>query len=465
MRTASDPTEPRRTTRRASTSSAPARDSRGEHHERLPVPRLQARRHRRRIRRRRPACGRCKCAEAHQGHHRRPRVRHDSGDAAGDAERVFPCPRMQRLPVDPRELRREHALRDRRRAGQLREVPRGCFQGRHPPLRLLPTLRPDPDPAAARRGRQLKSDQPMNNGTSRCIRALSCMASAALCVLAGVAGADESEIFVGTGNAVSSQRPNILFIMDTSGSMDEDVVTQVPFDPAVVFPGNSNCNGRIFYAQGSSSSTPPSCNDSNSVPAANFKCDAGAQTMAVSGFYVAAQGAQYRADSAGVKRWRNINGSNAADAWVECRADSGVHGGGVDMTRLWASNSDRPWADTAGEEMGWNTNGAGGGYVFYTGNYINWLNSGGTIIQKRIEIMQIVAKQTIDQLAVSDSVNLGLMRFSNNTTSQCSNSSAEGGMVIQEMGPVAANAAEMKTKIDTLDDGAQPDGCTPLSET
>jgi type IV pilus assembly protein PilY1 len=253
--------------------------------------------------------------------------------------------------------------------------------------------------------------------------------------------------------------------MDTSGSMDEDVETQVPYDPAVTFDGNSNCNGRIFYAQGSNSSDPPSCNDSNSVPAANFKCDVGLQTMAVAGFYVAAQAAQYRANNAGTKRWRNVNGSNAADAWVECRADAGIHGDGIDDDELWASNTDRPWADTAGEEMGWDTLGAGGGYVFYTGNYINWLNSGGTITQTRMEIMQQVAKQTIDQLAVSDSVNLGLMRFSNNTTNQCSNSSAEGGMVIHEMGPVAANAAAMKATIDTLDDGSQPDGCTPLSET
>jgi type IV pilus assembly protein PilY1 len=305
----------------------------------------------------------------------------------------------------------------------------------------------------------------MNNRTSRTLRALCCMASAAFCALAGIAGADEAEIFVGTGNAVTSQRPNILLIMDSSGSMDEDVETQVPFDPAVEFDGDADCDDRIFYAQGSNSSEPPDCTGGNSVPAANFKCDVGARTMAVSGFYVAAQGAQYRANNAGTKRWRSVNGSNASDAWVECRADAGVHGDGVDTTHLWASNTERPWADTAAEEMGWDTLGAGGGYVFYTGNYINWLNSGGTITQKRIEIMQIVAQQTIDQLAVSDSVNLGLMQFSNNTTSQCSNSSAEGGMVIQEMGPVAANAAAMKTKIDALDDGSLPDGCTPLSET
>ena len=306
----------------------------------------------------------------------------------------------------------------------------------------------------------------MNHRTSRTLRALCCMASAALCALAGVAGADEAEIFVGTGNTVSSQRPNILLIMDTSGSMDEDVQTQAPYTAATDFPGSSNCDdNRVFYSQGSNSSDPPSCNDSNSVPLASFKCDAGLQQLQVAGFYVAAQGAQWRANNAGTKRWRNINGSNAADAWVECRADAGIHGNGVNLTRLWASDSSGPWTTNSSQEIGWNLNGAGGGYAFYTGNYINWLNGGGTVIQKRIEIMQLVAKQTIDQLAVSDSVNLGLMQFSNNTTSQCSNSSAEGGMVIQEMGPVAANAAAMKTKIDALDDGSLPDGCTPLSET
>ena len=80
----------------------------------------------------------------------------------------------------------------------------------------------------------------MNNRTSRTLRALCCMASAAFCALAGIAGADEAEIFVGTGNAVTSQRPNILLIMDTSGSMDEDVQTQAPYTAATDFPDLSS---------------------------------------------------------------------------------------------------------------------------------------------------------------------------------------------------------------------------------
>ncbi|HXV08551.1 MAG TPA: hypothetical protein VD791_11015, partial [Burkholderiales bacterium] len=55
-------------------------------------------------------------------------------------------------------------------------------------------------------------------------------ASAALLALAAPALADDAEIFVGTGSVVSSQRPNILFVMDTSGSMSTNVTTQVPYN-------------------------------------------------------------------------------------------------------------------------------------------------------------------------------------------------------------------------------------------
>ncbi len=301
----------------------------------------------------------------------------------------------------------------------------------------------------------------MSHTATRILRKAACIASAALCALAGVVSADETEIFVGTGNAVSNQRPNILFIMDTSGSMTSNVTTQVPYDPNFSYSGNNNCDGRIFYAQGSNTSNPPACNDGNSVPAANFRCDAALQQMAVAGYYVADRAAQWRGNP---RRWRGINGSNANDAWVECRADAGVHGNGVNLSNLWAADGNNgPWTSNSGQAIGWNANGADNGYVFYTGNYIKWLNSGGTITQTRIQIMQDVASRTIDQLAVADNVNLGLMRFSNNLGdgAGCANLAAEGGMVLREIGPVANNASLMKSDIANLN----ADGCTPLSET
>ncbi|MGH7128132.1 MAG: vWA domain-containing protein, partial [Planctomycetaceae bacterium] len=294
--------------------------------------------------------------------------------------------------------------------------------------------------------------------SSRFLRIAGTLATAALCALAGVAAADETEIFVGTGNAVSNQRPNILFIMDTSGSMSEEVETQVPFNPADDYPG-SCADDVIYYERGSNSSDPPGCTDGNSVPVANFKCDAASQVMDTAGYYIADRAAQWRGNP---RRWRSINGSNAVDAWVECRPDAGVHGNGIDTTELWAADgSNGPWSSLSGQQIGWNANGADRGYVFYNGNYINWLRNGSTITQTRLEIIKIVATQTINQLAASDQVNVGLMQFSNNLNLGCNTLTSEGGMVLQPIAPVGTNSAAMLADIAALN----ADGCTPLSET
>ncbi len=281
-------------------------------------------------------------------------------------------------------------------------------------------------------------------------------AGATLAAIACLATADEAEIFVGTGNAASDQRPNILFIIDTSGSMNTDVTTQVPFNPADDYAGSCS-DTQVYLQAGSNSSSPPSCSDSNSVPLDAFKCDAGLTNMALAGYYVAEKAAQWRNG-----RWRDVRGGTGSSVWVECEVDAGVHGNGVNLTQLWAADgSNGPWTSNPSQEIGWNANGAGGSYVFFSGNYINWLNSGGTITRTRLEIVQQVAIQTINQLAIDDTVNIGLMQFSNNTNNGCSNTdTSEGGMVLREMGAVAANAALLTADIAALN----ADGCTPLSE-
>src|SRR4029453_10506125 len=97
----------------------------------------------------------------------------------------------------------------------------------------------------------------MNNTANRL---LSFAAAAALGAMSCAASADETEIFVGTGNAVTGQRPNILFIIDTSGSMDTQVVTQEAFNPATTYTGPCN-TGRVYYASGSDANNTPNCSN------------------------------------------------------------------------------------------------------------------------------------------------------------------------------------------------------------
>jgi type IV pilus assembly protein PilY1 len=288
-------------------------------------------------------------------------------------------------------------------------------------------------------------------------RLLNFASGATLAALGCAAGADEAEIFVGTGNAVSGERPNILFIMDTSGSMSGNVTTQVPYSAATDFSG-SCADDRVYFVQGTDSSAPPACNNDNSVPLAAFKCDAALTSMASAGYYIADRAAQWRSS-----RWRNVLGNTGNSVWVECRADAGIHGNGVNTTNLWARDgSSGPWTSASGSQITWTQNNSNRSYVFYAGNYVNWLNNGGTITQTRLQIMQQVASNTITQLAAQGAVNLGLMRFSDNANVSCGDTtSAQGGMVLREVGPVETQAPLLLADIASLN----ADGCTPLSET
>lgn len=285
-------------------------------------------------------------------------------------------------------------------------------------------------------------------------------ASAFITLVAGLpAAGDETEIFTGVPNVVSSARPNILFIIDTSGSMNGEITTQEPYDPSVTYSGDCS-SSRIYYRSGSDANDPPDCDGSTQAryfPASSFYCNAAAASLNSIGYFLSERAGRF---DTGDRRWENL--SNGSSARVECREDAGVHGDGVDTSRLWARNgsSTNPWTSDPAQAIGWNSNGITS-YTFFSANYLNWYHYGGIVTRTRLEIVQEVAIQTIDQLAAADSVNVGLMRYSSNTNNRCAESSAQGGMVVVAMDEVGDNAEAMKAAIASF----TASGCTPLSET
>jgi type IV pilus assembly protein PilY1 len=292
--------------------------------------------------------------------------------------------------------------------------------------------------------------------TSMNSRLLSLGAALLVTLAGGPAAADDTEIFTGTPSSVSAARPNILFIFDTSGSMDSNVVTQVPYSPATTYSGSCRSD-RVYYRTGSDANNPPSCSTSSYIPLSAFKCNAGTVSMGSVGYFLAERAARWRSS-----KWQAL--SSGASDYVECRADAGVHGDGVNLTKLWAADGNNigPWTSNPAQAIGWNQNNADRAYTFFSANYLNWSNGGGTITRTRLQIVQEVATQTIDQLALSNNVNVGLMRYSSNTGGGCGSTiSAEGGMVVAAMDTVASNATAMKNAITSFN----ASGCTPLSET
>ncbi|MDH3481525.1 MAG: hypothetical protein OEM50_07380, partial [Gammaproteobacteria bacterium] len=78
-------------------------------------------------------------------------------------------------------------------------------------------------------------------------RTLSIGTSFLLTILAGVpAVADDTELLVVDPSTTSATPPNIMFILDTSGSMGDPVSTTEPYDSNRDYSGGS-CDSSKFY--------------------------------------------------------------------------------------------------------------------------------------------------------------------------------------------------------------------------
>jgi type IV pilus assembly protein PilY1 len=281
-------------------------------------------------------------------------------------------------------------------------------------------------------------------------RSLTTLAAAAAVTLlcSGPARADDTELFVGAAVAAAPSRPNILFIMDTSGSMDTDVTTQVSFDPADTYSGSCN-KDRIYW---STDDKVPSCSTDRYVKASVFTCNAAQPNLASAGIAYVTKAARWRSSR---NRWESLSAGDDS-SWIECSADEGVHGQTASSTKKFAADgsTNGPWSSSSANKIDWSR---GQAITFYSGNYLNWKAS-PTITRTRLEIMQEVLTTLLTNL--DDNVNVGLMRYSNDTGSD-NDAAAQGGMVMKEMGKIEDNRASMITEINSWSAA----GWTPLSET
>jgi type IV pilus assembly protein PilY1 len=292
------------------------------------------------------------------------------------------------------------------------------------------------------------------------IRTLFTATVAAVTLTAGMAAsADDTELLVGPTVTPATNRPNILFILDTSGSMNSDVSSN--YDKNGTYSGACN-EDRIYWKVPDSSTTdvPPSCNTRQWVHKDAFKCQAALEFMddplKGNGKTFRMRAARWQTE-AGPKTWSTslYSGTNDSrrlgDNWVECEEDRGKHGDGTNLSKLWATNNTSssstrgPWNALPNNEISWSSRQQ---VIFYTGKYINWYNN-PTSVSSRLEVMQQVVKQVLNGTA---GVNVGLMRYS---------SDADGGMVVNEMQPIETGAAALTSQLMTW----EPSGNTPLSET
>ncbi len=267
---------------------------------------------------------------------------------------------------------------------------------------------------------------------------------------APLALADDTEVYV--SNSTEGSQPNILFIVDTSGSMSTSVTIPAVYDPATTYTGSCS-SSRIYW---STNSTPPACSTTQWFPTTQNYCKAALSPLASSGRFTD-QAAMWRRDwglfgerSFTDQRWQTLQ-AGANNHALECEDDSGKHGSadGVWYADKDARNSGTKWNSAPAKKYGYST-----AYNFWSANYLNWwvaTGGSGTINVTRLWIVQDVAKKLVDRL---NGVNIGLMRFD-------STSPYQGGPVTLPIADIAETRDLFKTTIS----GYTPAGNTPLAET
>ena len=263
--------------------------------------------------------------------------------------------------------------------------------------------------------------------------------------LASPVWADDVELLLSTPGTSIAAKPNLLFILDSSGSMTVEVSTQPPYDSSIDYSGG--CESDKYYW--TTGSTIPTCGDQYKIEKSAFVCQQGLIQIADAGSYTDTM-AMYRTNWKGVWKWRTPSKSQQ-DKAVECEADSGVHGyGATAETEPYAriGSNVAPYISDSSSEVDWGVRPTHRIVTMYDPNYLNWHHNPAGEDMRKTDIVQAVTKNVLGSM---NDVNVGFMWFN----------WSEGGTVVQALKDLDGNRVALNDTVDAL----PASGWTPLSET
>jgi type IV pilus assembly protein PilY1 len=265
--------------------------------------------------------------------------------------------------------------------------------------------------------------------------------------------ADDTELLLVNPNLAEAPKPNIMFILDTSGSMTSIESTREIYDSSLAFTGD--CDPNMLYW--TEVDVVPTCDATNTrkIAKTSFVCESAQMQLSGIGSYTNTM-AQYRDGGSGwfsvflgtdKYRWQHLEPDNATD-FVECRADRGDHGDGDPALVYARKGGDNPmFSADPDDEVSWGSWPTSQTITVYDGNYLNYRANPVFIDDSRINIVRDVTKAVLNSV---DNINVGLMRFNNDA----------GGPVILGMTDLSTNRATVNAKLDSITAA----GATPLSE-
>ncbi|MBT8080581.1 MAG: PQQ-binding-like beta-propeller repeat protein [Gammaproteobacteria bacterium] len=264
-------------------------------------------------------------------------------------------------------------------------------------------------------------------------------------IVGSPAVADDVELLLSNPAGSNAAKPNILFILDSSGSMTSIETSQEPFDSTQTYTGPCD-NNQYYYTTNTST---PSCDPSNlsRIDKSAFLCAQGAMQANASGSFTDTM-TMYRPNKKGKMKWRVLK-SNSFTRPVECMADSGVHGdGSAGMVYARIGTNVAMYSNDPNQEVAWGSSPTHRIYTVFDGNYLNWFYNPPGTSMSRTDIVKTVTKNVLNSM---NNVNVGFMRFHWD----------QGGPVTHAIKDLDANRSQALSVVDSL----PASGWTPLSET
>ncbi len=148
--------------------------------------------------------------------------------------------------------------------------------------------------------------------------------------------ADDTELFSAAAPSGVAGQPNVLFILDTSLSMEEEIVTAAAYDPDLVYDGLCE-KDYIFYTKGVNINNCQGGPKEDAFPENSNHCEASWDALTNVGQW---QGniLQWNSDKSQWEEPKKIFDSNE----VDCENDQGTHG---------KTGNPEPWAVDDGMYM------------------------------------------------------------------------------------------------------------------
>ncbi|MEX1994271.1 MAG: PilC/PilY family type IV pilus protein [Steroidobacteraceae bacterium] len=255
--------------------------------------------------------------------------------------------------------------------------------------------------------------------------------------------ADPDEAWLARASLPPETRTLLALILDRSTATAETILSGEPYDPtrdyAAGVPAGNGCDpARIYWRRGPG--PVPDCAMQAGLEATpadaarGLHCSAARGPLAAQGFFIASRAAQWRPLAAG-GYWSALQADQSGA--VECRSDRGRHGAAAGD---WYATDGvgGPWGRLATAEISWDLAPHADPYIFYNGNYLNFLRAAGGQVAR--PLAELLTRDMAAALDATDELEVALL-LAGDGGSYVAQAPVVGAIAAQELRRLATAAA------------------------